>query len=91
MSSSIYPSLQTQRVEQLALVQPPKNLRKAMQILIRPDSYTIAFLEGTTQQRDSYIADLAELQLESDKCEQSGWVFTSGMAVTYSMVAIGQE
>jgi len=61
LPSSINPSLQAQRIEQLAFVQPPQNLGKAMQILIRPDSDTIAFLEGTTQQRDSHIADLAEL------------------------------
>lgn len=61
LSSSINPSLQAQRVEQLALVQPPKNLGKAVQILVCPDSDTIAFLEGTTQQRDSHVADLAEL------------------------------
>lgn len=38
-----------------------------MQILVRPNGDTVAFLERTAQQRNSHVADFAELYLEVRK------------------------
>jgi hypothetical protein len=61
LSPSIDPILQAQRIEEFAFVQSPKDLGKAMQVFIRPNSDAMAFLERAAQQRNGHVADLAEL------------------------------
>jgi hypothetical protein len=59
-----------------------------MQVFVRSNGDTITFLKRTTQQRDSHIADLAELYVMRQLSSLLLWSAVNKMVQTYSMIAV---